>query len=107
MNDETRTVSQNKKLWPMLDDIRRHIPIWYDYPMQTEDYKDLITALWRKQTIIPDGEGGMVALGVRTSKLYKKDFADLIEYIYAFGTLKGVKWSEPALKAYEQYREAQ
>ena len=102
-----RSLSQNRKMWPMLEDIRKHIPVWYGYRMDTDDYKDLITALWKKQDIIPDGEGGMVALGIRTSKLVKKDFADLIEYIYAFGTTKDVKWSEPALKAYEEYREAQ
>jgi hypothetical protein len=36
----------------------------------------------------------------------KAVFSRLIEIIYAFGAEQNVEWSEPAMRAYEQYREA-
>jgi hypothetical protein len=44
---------------------------------------------------MPAEDGGMVPIGFRTSELSKKEFADLIEVVYAFGARQGVEWSEP------------
>jgi hypothetical protein len=54
---------------------------------------------------VPNTEStGFVVVGMSTSKMHKPEFSNLIEFIYAFGASQGVDWSEPALKAYEQYR---
>jgi len=103
---ETRTPAQNDKLWPMLRDISKQCE-WYGRTYSEEDWKDLFTAVLKGQRTAPGLEGGIVAFGVRTRKLPKDKFSDLIEYIYAFGSERNVHWSEQSLKIYEQYREAE
>ena len=98
---EKRTQDQNAKLWPMLRDISNQVEFMFDHH-SPEVWKDLLTAAWRKQKIVPGLDGGLVALGVSTSKLPKEDLSELIESIYAYGAEQGVQWSEPALKAYEE-----
>lgn len=105
-----RTVSQNSKMWPMLADVARQkqlvingVLVW----AKPEDWKDVFTAaLKREQRMAMGIDGGIVVLGMRTSRMRKKEFSDLIELIYAYGSENGIVWSEPALLAYESYREA-
>lgn len=103
-----RTLSQNKKLWPMLSDISKQV----EWPvngvlekLSTEEWKDVLTAALSSEQKVTQGvNGGFVMLGKSTSKMKKAEFADLIEVIYAFGSERQVRWSEPALKAYEEWR---
>lgn len=105
-----RSLSQNKKLWPMLSDVAKQVQWPINGAMgylAPEDWKDILTAgLDSEQRVAPGINGGFVMLGKRTSKMRKAEFAHLIELIYAFGSNHGVQWSEPALAVYEQYREA-
>lgn len=95
---DRRSNSQNRKMWAMLNDIARQVT-WpingvRDY-ITPEDWKDLITAGLAKHQRIAQGlEGGVVMLGSRTSRMTKKELAELIEYIYATGTERGVVWDE-------------
>jgi hypothetical protein len=41
-----------------------------------------------------------------TTKFRKTEAAAFVEFLYATGVELGVQWSEPALKAYDDYREA-
>ena len=100
-----RTMSQNKKLWPMLSDIKKQVN-WYNEPLDSEDWKDMFMSSLNKQRAVPGIDGGFVGLSRRTSKLDKAGFAQLIELIYAFGSERGVAWSEPSLQTYSQYKEA-
>lgn len=102
---EQRTNEQNSKMWPMLNDISSQVE-YMGKKWSPEAWKDLITALWKKQEIVAGLDGGIVALGVSTSKLNKAQFSELIECIYSVGAERGVVWSEPALAIYEQYKEA-
>jgi len=104
IGEEKRTLHQNAKLWPMLTDVSKQVT-WYGQQLRPEDWKDVFTASLRQQKVVPGLDGGFVVLGMRTSKMGKREFADLIELIYAFGAEHEVKWSEPALKGFEQYRE--
>ena len=104
--DGIRTLSQNKKMWPMLSDVSKQVE-WFSQYHDPETWKHIITAAWRSQVFVNGIGGTLVVIPVRTSKMKKKDFSELIEAIYAFGSDEGVKWSEPAIAAYEQYREAQ
>jgi len=93
-----RSNDQNRKMWAMLNDIARQVP-WTVNGVQClitpEDWKDLITAGLAKHQRIAQGlEGGVVMLGNRTSKMRKKELAELIEYIYFVGADKGVVWDE-------------
>ena len=69
-----------------------------------EDWKDVYTAALMDERRIASGiDGKRILLGLRTSRMNKAAFSDLIELIYAHGSEHGVEWSEPALEAYEQY----
>jgi hypothetical protein len=107
---DIRTNDQNRKMWAMLNDIARQVP----WPINgvrcliaPEDWKDLITAGLAKHQRIAQGlEGGVVMLGSRTSKMRKKELAELIEYIYYVGADKGVVWDEAANYINESATEA-
>lgn len=94
-----RSLDQNAKLWPMLTDISRQVLWPVDGELQhliEEDWKDIFTAALRKHQRMAKGiDGGIVMLGSRTSKMKKPEFCDLLEIIYAFGSERGVQWSEP------------
>ena len=89
----TRTTDQNSKLWPMLDDVSKQVE-WYGRKLSTDDWKHIFSASLKKQEAVPGIDGGIVVLGQSTSNLSKRDFADLIEIIYAFGAQHNVQWTE-------------
>ena len=107
---ETRTSAQNRKLWPLLNDVSRQVEWSVDgrvMMLKPDDWKDIFSCSLRKHQRCAEGiDGGSIWLGSRTSRMTKEEFSELIELIYAFGSERGVYWSDPALKAYEQYREA-
>lgn len=102
---ETRSNDQNSKMWPMLTDISKHV-VWFERKFAPEDWKDILSAAWKGQELVPGVNGGFVALGVRTSKISKPEFSEFIESLYAFGADHDVPWSEKSLEVYETYREA-
>lgn len=102
---ETRTEEQNDKQWPMLRDIAKQVK-WFGQSHSPEDWKDILSAAWKGQKLVPGVNGGFIALGVRTSKMSKEEFSEYIEAIYAFGAVRSVLWSEKAVEVYETYREA-
>jgi hypothetical protein len=102
---EKRSLSQNAKMWPMLTDMSRQVE-WYSEKLTPDEWKHVVTAGLLKQRAVPGMDGGFVVLGQSTSKMKKAEFSQLIEIIYAFGAEQNVQWSEPAMRAYEQYREA-
>lgn len=100
---EKRSLDQNAKLWPMLTDVSEQVE-WYGQFLSKEDWKDILSAAWKKQKAVPGIEGGFVVLGIRTREMSKEEFSELIELIYAFGAEHKVVWSERAKEAYQQYR---
>ena len=89
----TRTVAQNAALWPALQDMSKQID-WAGKMRTREQWKDLFTANLFKGEMVPNFDGdGVVMLGVKTSTLSKKDFCELLDFIYAFGALRGVEFS--------------
>lgn len=101
---EARTADQNKKLWPMLNDISKQVT-WYGKQYDSEGWKDIITGSFKNCEFVPNIDGnGFVVTGLSTSRMRKDEFIDLIEFIYAFGASQKVVWSEPALKFYEDNR---
>lgn len=101
---EKRSLSQNAKLWPMLEDVSKQLTIQGEF-VSKEDWKQVFTAALRKQKIVPGIDGGFVVLAMSTSKMEKATFSMLIELIYAHGAENGVRWSEKALEIYEKYSE--
>ncbi len=102
---EKRSLDQNAKMWPMLGDVSKQVE-WHGQHLSPEDWKHVFSAAQNQQRAVPGIDGGFVVLGQSTSRLDRSRFAELIEIIYAFGAEQGVAWTEPALRAYEQYRAA-
>ena len=100
-----RSIAQNKKLWPCLGDIAKSVD-WFGKKHDAETWKHIISAAWRSQEFVYGIGNTLVVLPVRTSKMRKAEFAELLTYIQAFGDEHGVKWSDPALEVYATYREA-
>ncbi len=102
---ELRTKDQNNKLWPMCQDVADQVD-WYGERPDKEDWKNIFSASWKQQKVVPGINGGFVVLPVSTKKIEVPEFSELIEIIYAFGAEHSVKWSDPSLKAFDEYREA-
>lgn len=93
---ETRRDAQNRKLWPMLADIRKQVDGFEAFTL--EDMKlRFMNALGTEMRFLPALEGeGMFPVGLRSSTLTVQQFSGLVELLYAFGAKHGVHWSDPA-----------
>ena len=100
-----RSLDQNRRLWAVLSDVSRQVE-WYGRYLSKEAWKDIFSAALERQDVVPGLEGGFVMIGGRTSKMTKQRFADLLTLIDAFGAEHGVQWSDPALRVFDEYREA-
>ena len=93
----TRSLEQNARLWASLSDLAAQTD-WHGIKLVEDEWKDLLSAGLVKSKVVPNMEGtGFVILGQRTSKMSKKEFADLLDMVYAFGNERGVRWTEPGL----------
>jgi hypothetical protein len=88
---ETRSLAQNARLWAMLTDVSQQVD-WYGRKLSPEDWKHVFTAALDKQDVVPGINGGFVVLGKSTSKMSRREMAELQELIEAFGVDKGVKF---------------
>lgn len=95
LGEETRREAQNRKLWPMLQDIQRQVPGMETF--STDDIKlRFLNALGTEMRFLPALEGaGAFPVGLRSSVLTVSQFSALVELLYEFGARKDVKWSEP------------
>jgi sulfite reductase beta subunit-like hemoprotein len=92
--EPTRTLEQNARMWALLTDISEQVE-WYGKRLTPEDWKHVFTTSLRKLTVVPNLDGtGFVALGLSTSRMSKRELGDLMELIAAFGSERGVVWSE-------------
>lgn len=94
LRPDTRSLSQNARLWAMLTDVSRQVD-WYGERLTPEDWKTMFTASLRKQKSVPGIDGGFVVLGDRTSRMTKAEFGDLMELISAFAAEREVVLREP------------
>lgn len=94
-SEPTRSLDQNALLWPLLDDISKHVE-WYGNRLTSDEWKDVLTAALRKEKVVPGINGGFVVLGQHTSKMGKREFSELVELVYAFGAQQGVRFRTDA-----------
>lgn len=88
-----RTDEQNRALWGALNQITRQRPVHNGVQMDAETWKALfLHALGHEVRWVPalDGNGG-VPLGLRSSRLTKSEFADLLSLIVAWCDRNGVR----------------
>jgi len=101
IQDSTRSLDQNSKLWAMLADLSMQIT-WHGVKLSSDEWKSFATATLEMQKIVPNMDGtGFIALGCKTSTMSKKKFADLVEVIYLIGANNDVKWSESASEVFK------
>lgn len=90
-----RNLAQNALLWVLLTAFSEQI-LWPVNGQMTklcpEDWKDLLTAAYKRETqrVAIGIDGGMVMLGMRTSKMSKRQFAELIEFVQSVAADRGV-----------------
>ena len=105
--EPVRSLEANARMWCRLEDVSRQV----DWPvngkmgkLSKEDWKDVFSAeLGKEQRIAQGLSGGFVLLGLRTSKLKKREMQDMILIIESFGAERGVTWSDPAIVPLEAY----
>jgi hypothetical protein len=92
---ETRSEEQNRKMWPMLADLRNQVDWLGEYT--TEDIKLMfLNRLGVELRFLPTLERqGMFPVGLRSSTLTKEQFSALIELLYQFGAEHDVRWTDP------------
>ncbi|EOC6689688.1 TPA: recombination protein NinB [Escherichia coli] len=101
IQERNRSLDQNRKLWACLGDVSRQVE-WHGRWLDAESWKCVFTAALKQQDVVPNLAGnGFVVIGQSTSRMRVSEFAELLEIIQAFGTERGVKWSDEARLALE------
>lgn len=89
----TRTTKQNDLMWALLTEISEQV-VWHGQKLTKENWKDVLTASLKRQSVVPGIDGGFVVLGQSTSRMTVAEMIDVIELSYAFGAQHGVKFKE-------------
>lgn len=94
----TRSLDQNALMWAALSDISRAKPEGRCHT--PEVWKALFMHACGHATRFEMGlNGEPFPVGFRSSQLSKAQMTDLIEFILAWGTERGVRWSDEARAA--------
>jgi len=103
IQERTRSLEQNARLWATLRDISEQV-VWHGRKMDSESWKNVFTAALKGQETVPGIGGGLVVLGRSTRNMRVSEMSDLIELMNAFGAEHGVRWSEDSRQAIEWAR---
>lgn len=125
-SEEDRTLLQNSRSHAMIGDIAKQAV--FKTPGLTvkmssydiDEAKALLVVWFERECIqmleplrhgsrvvIDPFSGEQITIRASTTKFLKKENINFIEWLFATGADGGVRWSEPALKEYESYKEAQ
>lgn len=91
-----RTLDQNAAQWPYLDAFSKQLrwPVNGEMvQMEPEEWKDVLTAAFQGETVrLARGlNGGVVMLGMRTSKMGKRRFSEWLEFLKAVAAERSVE----------------
>ena len=91
----SRSLEQNAAQWPYLVAFSQQLKWPVNGAMVAltpDEFKDLLTAAFQGETVrLAMGlNGGVVMLGLRTSKMSKARFSDWLEFLAATAALRGV-----------------
>ena len=99
IKEPTRSLEQNAKLHAMLEDVSKQVE-WHGMKLHKDIWKRICTAamlrdIGESPMLVPSLDGhGIEIIYEKTSTMGKRMMAALIEWVYAFGSEKGVQWSE-------------
>ena len=94
-----RNLDQNSLLWVYLTAFSEQL-LWpvngAMVTLEPEEWKDVLTAAFRNETqrIAMGLNGGMVILGLRTSKMSRRQFAEFVTFIQSVAADRGVVLGE-------------
>jgi hypothetical protein len=94
LDEPARSKDQNAAMWAALDDIAEQLS-WHGQPYTSEDWKDYFMHALKRARWMPFEDGGMVPIGMSTSRLSHRDFGDLLHVIHEFGARHGVSFHDP------------
>ncbi len=124
--DEDRSVEMNDKFHAMISDISKQAI--FKTPALTvkmshysaDEVKALLVTWFESdcilnleplrhgsKTVSDPFTGKEITIRASTKNFLKQEAGNFIEWLYSTGSDGGVKWSEPAMKEYESYKEAQ
>lgn len=94
--EPTRSLDQNALMWPLLECFAEQLKWPVNGVMErltADEWKEILTAAFRRETVrVAQGiDGGMVMLGIRTSKLSVREMSDFIEFLQATAAARGVE----------------
>lgn len=96
IQEMTRTLEQNARMWATLTDISKQV-IWHGLKLTPEEWKHVFTATLKGQKTVPNLDStGFIVLGQSTRVMSKRELSNLLELAYSFGAENNVKWSEDA-----------
>ena len=112
--EPTRTLTANAALWATLGELAEQVGwkparwrgdrcveegryvLLSEEPrakrLTAEEFKDVLTAAYKRPRLLGGIDGGIVAVGMRTSTMTQRQIGDLIELATAFGSNLGVEW---------------
>lgn len=90
-----RSLDQNSAMWLWLTALAEQLD-WHGQRYTPEDWKDYMMHAFRRARWMPDEDGGMVPIGMRTSDLAKEEMSEFLELLIAFATRHGVTLPELA-----------
>ena len=107
MGREKRSSDQNDKCHPMIRDIARGMNHQL-LGTNEKQWRYFLLANFQGQSMIPSLDGTQIIVVPKggTSDMLKPVMSEFIEYLYSVGADYNIVWSEPSLKAFEEYREA-
>lgn len=95
VQEPPRNLDQNAAMWPILEAFSEQL----EWPvngrmvkMPPEDWKDVLSAAFRReQARLAMGlDGGVVMLGLRTSRMGKREFSEFLEFLHSTAVERGV-----------------
>lgn len=104
VREQKRGLEQNAYLWVIL----QHFAEQLEWPvngvmckLSPEDWKDLLSAAYKResQRVAIGIDGGMVMLGMRTSKMGRRTFAEFLEFVLSVAADRGVVIEREAVMA--------
>lgn len=92
-----RTLDQNAVQWPILEAFSKQLQWPVNGQMVSltpEEWKDVLTAAYQREAVrmalALDGKG-MVMLGMRTSRMSKRQFSEYIDFLHAAAAERGIE----------------
>jgi hypothetical protein len=99
ISEPSRNLEQNALLWVYLTAFSKQL-VWpvngQMVKMDPDSWKEVLSAAYRKESarLAMGLDGGVVMLGMRTSQMGKREFAEFIEFIMSVAADRGVVLDE-------------